>query len=288
MANESYYLTRKEIREMIRNSVKDILKEIDSNEDLDLFDLTQYDINDLKQAYRDYRLTPYITVFGDILSDDPCLTENIGDILPPDTVVHKISQKYMLPLSFVTKREAHNQLFIYIIIGKIGVNDKLIAEDMQKMGYFLSITREPKVFNGMVFQMLQFEPYSQKQNDETDNIKRQFDFLYHWTPTYNVNEILLYGLIPNHKNPKFYYPSRIYLMKGNSSDDEMDFLGKKLYQANYTLTHNKKYTLLRIDIEDIDDRIRFYYDTNSPIGVYTEQPIPANRIVVDRNVVFLT
>lgn len=31
---------------MIRNSVKDILNEIDSNEDLDLFDLTQYDIND--------------------------------------------------------------------------------------------------------------------------------------------------------------------------------------------------------------------------------------------------
>lgn len=37
---------KKRIREMIRNSVKDILTEIDSNEDLDLFDLTQYDIND--------------------------------------------------------------------------------------------------------------------------------------------------------------------------------------------------------------------------------------------------
>lgn len=31
MAKESYYMTRKEIREMIRNSVKDILKEIDRN-----------------------------------------------------------------------------------------------------------------------------------------------------------------------------------------------------------------------------------------------------------------
>ena len=37
---------KKRIREMIRNSVKDILNEIDSNEDLDLFELTQYDIND--------------------------------------------------------------------------------------------------------------------------------------------------------------------------------------------------------------------------------------------------
>ena len=74
-------MTRKELREMIRNSVKDILKEIDSNEDLDLFDLTQYDINDLKQAYRDYRLTPYITVFGDVISDDHCLVENISCVI---------------------------------------------------------------------------------------------------------------------------------------------------------------------------------------------------------------
>lgn len=40
---------------------------------------------------------------GDVLSDDPCLTKNLGDILPPDTVVNKISQKYMLPLSFNIK-----------------------------------------------------------------------------------------------------------------------------------------------------------------------------------------
>lgn len=171
MAKKTNYITRRELREMIRNSVKENLKEVDSNEYLDLFDLTQYDIKDLKQAYRDYRLTPYITVFGDVLSDDPCLAENISGVLPSHTAVHKIAQKYILPSSFVIKRDAHNQLYIDIIIGKIGVNDKLIAEDMQKMGYILSTTREPQEFNGMLFQVLQFEPYSQKQNDETDNIR---------------------------------------------------------------------------------------------------------------------
>ena len=152
MEKESYYMT------IISEN---ILTEKDGNED---FDLTKYDIKDLKQAYRDYRLTPYITVFGDVLSDDPCLAENISWVLPAHTAVHKIAQKYMLPLSFVTKRDVLNQLYIYIIIGKIGVNAKLIAEDMQKMGYVLSMTHEPQEFNGMLFQVLQFEPYQQKES----------------------------------------------------------------------------------------------------------------------------
>lgn len=153
MEKETYYMT------IIS---EDILTEEDRDEYLDLFDLTQYDIKDLKQAYRDYRLTPYITVFGDVLSDDPCLAENISGVLPSHTAVHKIAQKYILPSSFVIKRDAHNQLYIDIIIGKIGVNDKLIADDMQKMGYILSTTREPQEFNGMLFQVLQFEPDLQK------------------------------------------------------------------------------------------------------------------------------
>lgn len=39
------------------------------NKDVDIFDLTQYDINDLKQAYRDYRLTSGISTCGDILEN---------------------------------------------------------------------------------------------------------------------------------------------------------------------------------------------------------------------------
>ena len=45
---------------------KGILSEVDMDKDVDIFDLTQYDINDLKQAYRDYRLTPGMNTYGDI------------------------------------------------------------------------------------------------------------------------------------------------------------------------------------------------------------------------------
>ena len=48
---------------------KDILSEVDMDKDVDIFDLTQYDINDLKQAYRDYRLTLDMSTYGDILDN---------------------------------------------------------------------------------------------------------------------------------------------------------------------------------------------------------------------------
>ena len=48
---------------------KDILSEVDMDKDVDIFDLTQYDINDLKQAYCKYRLTPGMSTYGDILDN---------------------------------------------------------------------------------------------------------------------------------------------------------------------------------------------------------------------------
>lgn len=48
---------------------KNILSEVDMDKDVDIFDITQYDINDLKQAYRDYRLTHGMSTYGDILDN---------------------------------------------------------------------------------------------------------------------------------------------------------------------------------------------------------------------------
>ena len=37
---------------------------------------------------------------------------------------------------------------------------------------------------------------------------------------------------------------------------------------------------MRIDLEKLDDAIRLYYDPNSGVSVYTEQPIPKDIIGV--------
>ena len=67
-------------------------------------------------------------------------------------------------------------------------------------------------------------------------------------------------------------------MKGDSDMSQMENLGQQLSLVNNNANNNGEYALLRIDIKDIDDQIRFHYDSNSEIGIYTEQKIPKDRI----------
>lgn len=265
------------LHKIILESIEKIIQESEQ-EDVDGIDISSIDIETLKDAYIDLRLVPSVTVYGDILSDIPTINEAIGDIQTPDTVVNTIRKKYQLPPQFVAKVEVYNKIYIYIVTACIGINDKIIEQDMQKMGYFLGHRKQPQNVGGMLFQVLQFEPTSQMQNDETKNIKAQYDYLYHWTPEYHLNSILQNGLIPNHQNKMFDYPHRIYLMKGDSNVNVMKQLGQQLCIVNKDSRNNGVYALLRVGLKDIDEDIHFYYDSNAEIGIYTEQAIPKNHI----------
>lgn len=158
------------LHKIILESIEKIIQESEQ-EDVDGIDISSIDIETLKDAYIDLRLVPSVTVYGDILSDIPTINEAIGDIQTPDTVVNTIRKKYQLPPQFVAKVEVYNKIYIYIVTACIGINDKIIEQDMQKMGYFLGHRKQPQNVGGMLFQVLQFEPTSQMQNDETKNIK---------------------------------------------------------------------------------------------------------------------
>ena len=163
MAKKAIHLTENELKQMIYEEVKEAF---DKSKNHEIIDISEIDIDILKSAYYDLRLTPTITVYGDILSNLPSINEGVGDILPPDTVVKNLIKKYGLPPQLVLKREAFNKIYIYVITALIGKNDKLIEQDMQKMGYFLGYRQPPQTINGMIYQVLQFEPTSQMQNDE--------------------------------------------------------------------------------------------------------------------------
>lgn len=275
-------LTTSDLYKVILEGVQTILTNNEGEDDFDInsIDISDIDIEILKQSYIDLRLVPTMTVYGDPLSNIPNINEAVGDIMSPDNVVHQIIQKYRLNQQLVVKIEANNKIYIYIITACIGNNDKLIEDDMKKLGYFLSVRGQVQNIQGMQFQTLQFEPYSQMQNDETTNIKQRYSHLYHWTPKYNVNNILQDGLIPNHQNKMFNYPQRIYLMKGNSDLFQMKDLGQQLCLVNTDKRNDGKYVLLKIDLSNISDDIHFYYDSNSSIGIYTEQAIPQTNIKV--------
>lgn len=269
-------LTENELENIVFESVKRIVNEISDAEGG--IDISKIDIEDLKKIYIDYRLIPQSTHFDNVLYSPSVIKEAFGYIFPPDEVVENLINKYNIPISCIKKKEVFNKIFIYIVNAVLGVNDKLIEEDMSKMGYFLGYKGKIQNIQGMQLQVLQFEPSSQIQDDETENIKTNYKFLYHWTPSYNLNEIFENGLLPSAKNSVFNYPSRIYFMRGDSDNRYMLGLGQQLCTSNDNPKNNGEYALLSVNIENIEESVRFYYDPNSEMGIYTEQPINKNRV----------
>ena len=288
MKKQTIRLTENELHDIIKETIQTIVQDSNSNHivDVNSIDISKIDIEILKKAYVDFRLMPKRISHDNVLSNIPQLNEAEGDEMPADNIVIEIRKKYHLDEYLAFKLEANNNIYIYIITACIGENDKLIEDDMRKMGYFLGCKGEIQIIYGMAFQTLQFEPYSQMQNDETKNIKNVFNFLYHWTPEYCIDNILKNGLIPNHQNKFFNYPNRIYLMKGDSSFSEIEKLGRNLCKVNTNEQNNGTYFLLKVDINNLSDDIHFYYDSNSSIGIYTEQQIPPCNIQVINKINF--
>ena len=284
MAKQIIRLTENELKKIVLESVKRVLNESSL---VDEIDITQIPIEILRQGYFDYRLVPQSMMYGNVLYEPATITEAVKDILPPDTVVNNIVQKYGIPQRLVLKIEHYHKIYVYVITACIGQNDKLIEDDMNKMGYFLGAKGEIVEIEDMRFQTLQFEPSSQLQEDITDLIKSKFGILYHWTPSYCIEGIQREGLIPSHKNEVFDYPPRTYLMEGDSSDEQMWGLGQQLCIQNNNPNNNGVYNLLIVDIENLDNNIRFFYDPNSEIGIYTEQTIPNDKIQIGRTVHFV-
>jgi len=190
MAKKAIHLTENELKQMIYEEVKEAF---DKSKNHEIIDISEIDIDILKSAYYDLRLTPTITVYGDILSNLPSINEGVGDILPPDTVVKNLIKKYGLPPQLVLKREAFNKIYIYVITALIGKNDKLIEQDMQKMGYFLGYRQPPQTINGMIYQVLQFvlippvfEPF--KTNESLSNSEEEIEQIWNRFSK-NENEI---------------------------------------------------------------------------------------------------
>lgn len=284
MAKQIIRLSENELKKIVLESIKRVLNEGSLVDDIDI---TKIPIENLRQAYFDYRLVPQSMMYGNVLNEPTRISEAVNDILPPDTVVNNIVKKYGIPQRFVFKVEHYHKIYVYVITACIGQNDKLIEDDMNKMGYFLGARGKIVQIENMKFQTLQFEPSSQMQEDVTDLVKSKFDVLYHWTPSYCIEGIQREGLIPSHKNEAFDYPPRTYLIEGNSSDEQMWNLGQQLCIKNNNPNNNGNYNLLIVDIENLDDSIRFFYDPNSEIGIYTEQPIPNDRIQVGKTVRFV-
>lgn len=264
-------ITKERIKQIIKEAIDKVLSQ-------PVVDIRKIDINILRRAYKDYRIYNASKAYGHPLYSPATIQEAVFDIVPPDEVIEEITKKYDLPQELSFKQEHYNKIYVYFITACCGVNEKLIEQDMNKLGYFLSRREDTVKVEDMAFTTLQFEPTSQMQTDETENILNKFSILYHWTPESNVTKIMHDGLLPQHKNVYFNFPPRTYLISPEASEKDVMQLGQELCTNNHNASDGN-YVLLKIETRPLKGTdVKFYLDPNSNIGIYSEQPIPPEVI----------
>lgn len=127
---------------------------------------------------------------------------------------------------------------------------------------------------------LVFEPHFSK--DISEEIREKYNFLYHATPSIYVQKILKIGLVPKNKNTLFFYPSRIYCMRGNNlSEDQIQIINNiQRERAKTAKTDDNSYTILVIDVSFLPRDIKFFVDPMAPDAILTHNNIPPVAISV--------
>lgn len=159
-------------------------------------------------------------------------------------------------------------------------NSEIIKSFLKSIGFFTSVhIKELYNIHGKTdtrWSIMQFEPLHQK-----DYTKRVVDkgVAWHLTPAYNVLSILKNGIIPHNNNGIFDYPDRSYFFSFKKINHKrITEVGNLLYLNNDDERNNGIYCLLKIDLKNLPDNIKFYKDYNCNNGVFTEDKIPADII----------
>jgi len=266
-------LTDKELEKIIRDAMQSYI-EVQTDEENngriedDIPDISDY-VASVNYGNDDYvkRNLPEINE-GLIMTHDINRAKNI------------ICRKFnLLPQQFsISPRNFDGTIVsLAVIILQKGTSQSTIGEIkhyMQTLGYFECV---PQNFvKGKI--ILIFEPHF--STNISNEIRNKYKILYHATPTIYVDKILKSGLIPRNKNTLFFYPSRVYCMRGNNLSDEQISILKNIQAQRGATTHhdNNEYTILSIDVSKLPTTIKFYADPMAPHAIFTHDNIPPQAI----------
>lgn len=267
-------------RDEANNKINGNDKLNDSNKDVDTHQIENVSIDELKRQYIDYNL------FRNICShDNPLYTikedKEDGSSRPLGEVQNAMVDKYQFHDWQFIIRQGRNNIEVCLVIPLLGDNVQMVKKDMDKFGYFCSHEDEYRKEN-LVYLMMKFEPMYQ---DNVSNIIREYEFLYHATPTENIPQIMSQGITPKSQNNLFSYPERVFLIKGDVTEEGQNLIAQNLFRFSDRKETEIEYTILTIDVDSIPKNIPFYFDPNHEHGVFTNETIPSSCIVSQRNVI---
>ena len=272
----------KKLKKIIHNTIQRTINEsnIGANENiLSYWDLTKLTQKQLMFLGMDLRL------FLEFQNYDNKIIYNNGHINIDENVERKTKDvEYVKNYLFknlglkewqFNERQGANNVQLIMLVGDVEMNIDIITKTMETMGWFQSYITKPQNINGISIRCIAFDPIF--QDKIKDEVRDKWNYLYHLTPSENIESILLNGIIPSSKNKLFHYPNRVYLLKPTVTHNEVVSLTKRL--ASQCTNQNGRYALFQIDLNKTPKNVEFSYDPRYQNGVYTYQKIPKNAII---------
>ena len=243
-----------------------------------MIDLSKVPEKELRGHYVDYRFfarkTSFCNMFVPVAEGYAVSSSDKTE--DPDSVISALIDKYGFSKKWqVSKVLRSNNISVLTVVADIEENLQMVSDDMDKAGYFVGFRKVVNI-KGMQWQIVQFEPMF--EFDQTESLKK-YSIAYHWTPLYNLQNIIDNGFVPKTENKSFDYPPRIYFLNGAAPNDEIMKLGENLCIVNKDVENDGSYVLIKIDTEKIPEGVKFYFDPNMPNAMYTTDSIPSDVIV---------
>jgi len=251
---------------------------------LKYFDFSKISKKELLSKYIDFSFIAKNQGFGKniFVTDKEILTERKYYTAVYETVKNTLQSKYGFDSWQIKEDCVANNVKIIMLFVDYKHNKDIILAEMESLGWSESIS-ETNVYYGIPVIAISFDPiYQMSVTDEA----RSFEFLYHWTPNYNIKGILKSGLLPKKDNDVYNYPPRVHLMKGNITDENKVYFGWQLCQSNNNPMNNGEYILVQVETKLIPTSVAFYYDPRYEYGYYTKRKIPVNALKIIGSVVY--
>ena len=265
----------KQLQNIIKESIRQVLFEKDI---MDYFDIDNIPEDELRKQYVDFSIFLRNKGFGGRFSTigGKIISEEANATLSVEETKKEILDKFPLKDWQFCVDDTNEDIKLIVLFPGIFRNSQKIIKAMNACGWYVS-TKSFKWVHNMLWQCISFDPMFL---NNISNEVRKYRYLYHWTPSYNLESILKSGLKPKSENTTFDYPERVHLLPGNLPLIELLNIGEQLCNHNKNRKNNGDYVLLQISTKDLPLDMEFFPDPRYVGGFYTESPIPLSLIKV--------
>ena len=282
-------LSENKLRNLIRETVRQTISEINYPSSDDLFDLNKIPMEVLDKGWTRYH--PYLFTIDHRNPLANRVIEEATDYKKQIQIVkNAILQTFPISNEQFLIMEGHHGLYAALLISLNDDNVDIIEQAMENKGFFRSQPTDNQILYDRKHRKwidVRFEP--KDPDDVTEEVHRKFSKLYHLTPKIFEKKILEFGLKVSNNNANYKYSEpRVYFSEGDIDRTEIQMLVNTLYaQAQNRGIENlsPEYTLFTFDLDKMGYKIRFFQDINEPKGLYTKVNIPPKYISSRENII---